>query len=84
MVRLGLVRLVLVRLSLVRLGHVGQVIKYVSCKKIVYVGSYYKLYNFVVTFFCIPYFLLQFPRKLFFFEFGNLKVTVHKAKGHST
>ena len=29
----------------------------------------------------IPYFLIQFPRKLFlvfFFEFGNPKVTVHK------
>ena len=34
--------------------------------------------------FYIPYFLIQFPRKLFFLEFGNLKVTVHKAKGHST
>ena len=32
----------------------------------------------------IPYFLIQFPRKLFFFEFGNPKVTVHKAKGQST
>ena len=51
MVRLGLVRLGKVSLGLVRLGHVGQV--KVSCKKIVYVGSYYQLYDFVVTFFCI-------------------------------
>ena len=28
----------------------------------------------------LPYFLIQFPRKLFFFEFGNPKVTVHKVK----
>ena len=26
----------------------------------------------------------QFPWKLFFFEFGNRKVTVHKAKGNIT
>ena len=26
----------------------------------------------------LPYFLIQFLRKLFFFEFGNPKVTVHK------
>ena len=26
----------------------------------------------------------SFRGKLFFFEFGNPKVTVHKAKGHST
>ena len=32
----------------------------------------------------LPYFLIYFSRKLFFFEFGNPKVTVHKAKGHST
>ena len=32
----------------------------------------------------IPYFLIQFPRKLFFFGFVNPKVTAHKAKGHST
>ena len=32
----------------------------------------------------IPYFLIQFPRKLFFIEFGNPKFTVHKSKGHST
>ena len=32
----------------------------------------------------IPYFLIQFPWILFFFEFGNPKVTVHKTKGHST
>ena len=32
----------------------------------------------------LPYFLIYFPRKLFFFVFGNPKVTVHKAKGHST
>ena len=32
----------------------------------------------------LPYFLIWFPRKLFFFESGNPKVTVHKAKGHST
>ena len=51
LVRLGLVRLGLVRLGLVRLGHVGQV--KVSCKKIVYDGSYYQLYDFVVTFFFI-------------------------------
>ena len=44
------------RLGLVRLGHVGQV--KVSCKKIVYVGSYYQLYDFVVTFFFIVLFLL--------------------------
>ena len=29
----------------------------------------------------IPCFLLQFPRKLFFFQFGNPKVIVHKVKG---
>ena len=51
LVWLGLLRLVFVRLSLVRLGQVGQV--KVSCKKIVYVGSYYLLYDLVVTFFCI-------------------------------
>ena len=28
--------------------------------------------------FYIPYFLIQFPRKLFFFGLGNPKVTVHK------
>ena len=32
----------------------------------------------------IPYFLIYFPRKLFFFELRIPKVTVHKAKGHST
>jgi hypothetical protein len=26
----------------------------------------------------VPYFLIQFPRKLFFFGFGNPKVTVPK------
>ena len=32
----------------------------------------------------VSYFLKLFPRKLFFFEFGNPKVTVLKVKGHST
>ena len=32
----------------------------------------------------IPYFRIQFLRTLFFFGFGNPKVTVHMAKGHST
>ena len=42
--------------------------------------------NFKLKSSWIPYFLIYFPRKLFFFEFGNPKVTVHKdkAKGHST
>ena len=31
----------------------------------------------------LPYFLKYFPRKLFFFEFGNPNVTVDKAKGRS-
>ena len=31
----------------------------------------------------IPYFRIPFPQKLFFFGFGNPKVTVHKAKGTS-
>ena len=47
-VQLGQVRFSQARLGLVRLGHVGQV--KVSCKKIVYDGSYYQLYDFVVTF----------------------------------
>ena len=42
-----MVRLGQVRFGLVRLGHVGQV--KVSCKKIVYVGSYYQLYDLVPT-----------------------------------
>ena len=33
--------------------------------------------------FDIPYFLIWFPWKLFFFVFGNPKVIVHKVKSHS-
>ena len=35
-------------------------------------------YNLCKILLGILYFLVQFPQKLFFFEFGNAKVTVHK------
>ena len=47
-------------------------------------SSFHFLSSCIVVEEQIPYFLIQFPRKLFFFEFGNPKVTLHKAKGHST
>ena len=46
-------------------------------------STFYSVEEMQVGFFTnyqfrLPYFLIKFSRKLFFFEFGNLKVTVHK------
>ena len=46
-------------------------------------GIFGRLERFEILIYHILYVLIQFPWKLFFFEFGNTKVTVHKAKGHS-